>query len=54
MWKYFTLKRAEAKKILEDTAREWQEGIQGKWQQESPNREVLEQVRGGVDVGCGA
>ena len=28
MWEYFILKRAEAKKILEDAARERQEGIQ--------------------------
>ena len=29
MWKYFTLRRAEAKKILEDAARDRQEGMQG-------------------------
>ena len=29
MWEHFTLKRAEAKKILEDAERERQEGIQG-------------------------
>ena len=40
----FTLKRAEAKKILEDAAREKQEGTQGQWQQEAPSREILEQV----------
>ena len=54
MWEYFTLKRAEAKKILEDASRERQEGIQGQWQQESPFREVLEQVRRNVDIGCDA
>ena len=48
MWEYFTLKGAEAKKILEDAAREWQEGVKGQWQQESPFREVLEQIRGNV------
>ena len=52
MWEYFTLKRAQAKKILEDAARERQEGIQGQWQQESPFREILEQVRGKVGMGC--
>ena len=54
MWEYFTLKRAEAKRIREDAARERQEGIQGQWQQESPVREVLEQSRGNVGMGCGA
>ena len=53
MWEYFTLK-AEVKKILENASRERHEGIQGQWQQESPFREVLEQVRGNVDLGCGA
>ena len=54
MWESFSLKRAVAKKILEDAAREGQEGIQGQWQQESAYRDVLEQVRGNVDMGCGA
>ena len=49
----FTLRRAEAKNILEDATRERQEGIQGQWQQESPFREILEHVRGNVDMGCG-
>ena len=44
---------AEAKKILEDAARERQEGIQGQRQQDSPFREILEQVRGNADMGCG-
>ena len=51
---YFTLKRAEARKILEDAAREGQEGTQGQLQQESLFREVLEQVRGNVDMRCSA
>ena len=54
MWAHFTLKRAEAKEILEDAARERQEGIQGQWQQASPFREVLEQARGTVETGCSA
>ena len=55
MWEYFISlsKREEAKKILEGAARERQEGIQGQWQPESPFREVLEQVRGNADMGCG-
>ena len=48
MWEYFTLKRAEANKILDDAARERQEGIQGQWQQESLFREFL----GGVQRKC--
>ena len=54
MWEYFSLKRAEANKSLEDAARDRQEGTQGQWQQESPFREVLEQVRGNVDMECSA
>ena len=46
--------KRQAKKILEYAARERQEGIQGHWQQESPSREVLEQVRGNVDMECSA
>ena len=45
MWEYFTLERAEARKILADASWERQEVIQGKGQQESPFREVLEQVQ---------
>ena len=54
MWEYFTLRRAEAKRIRDDTAREKQEGIQGQWQQESPFREILEQARRNEDMGCGS
>ena len=49
VWEYFTLKRAEAKNILEDAARERREGIHGQRQQESLFSEILEQVRGNVD-----
>ena len=51
MWEYFTLERAEVKNILADASRE--EGIQGQWQQESPFREVLVQVKGNADMDCG-
>ena len=51
---FYSQERAEAKKILEDAAWDRQEGIQGQGQQEPPFREVLEQVRGNVDVRCGA
>ena len=52
MWEYFTLKRAETKRIRDDAARERQEGIQGQRQQESPFREILEHVRRNEDMGC--
>ena len=45
MWEYFTLKLVEAKKILDDAARERPEGIQDQWQQESPFRDIPEDVR---------
>ena len=54
MWEYFTLERAEVKKILSDAAQEKQEGNPGQWQQESPFRDVLEQVKGNADVYCGS
>ena len=38
-------KGAEAKNILEDAASERREGIHGQRQQESPFREILEQVQ---------
>ena len=45
VWEYFTLKkRAGAGKILADAAQEKQDGKQGHWQQESPFKEVSEQV----------
>ena len=47
---YFTHRRAEVKKILEDASRERQEGIQGQWQQASSFREILEQVRGNAEM----
>ena len=54
MWEYFTLKRACARKILADAAQGKQEGIQGQWQQESPIKEVLEQVKRNADTDCNA
>ena len=45
MWEYYILRRAWARRILADAAREKQEGIQGQWQPESPFKEVLEQVK---------
>ena len=54
MWEYFTFKRAWAKKVLADAAKEKQEGIQGQWQQEPPFKEVREQVKWYSDTNCDA
>ena len=51
---YFTLERAGARKIPADAAQEKQEGKQGQWQQESPFKEVLEQVKRSADTECGS
>ena len=48
----FYSEKGRDKEDLEDAARERQEGTQGQCQQEFAFREVLEQVRGYVDVGC--
>ena len=53
MWEYFTLKRAGARKIPADIDQEKHEGKQGQWQQESPFKEVLEQVERCADTDCG-
>ena len=45
MREYCTLERAKVRKILADASWERQEIIRGQWQQESPFREVLEQVQ---------
>ena len=46
-------KGQKKKKILANASREKQEGMQGQWQQESPFREVLEQVKGNAHMDCG-
>ena len=51
---YILKKEGWAKKILADAAQEKQGGILGKWQQESPFREVLEQVKRSADTDCNA
>ena len=45
MWEYFTVKRAWAKAVLADTAKEKQEGTQGQWQLESSFEESLRKLR---------
>ena len=47
------MKRAGARTILADAAREKQEGQQGQWQQEPPFKEVLEQIQRSADTDCG-
>ena len=54
MWEYFIIKRAWARKVLADAGEEKQEGKQGRWQQESPSKEVLEQVKRNSDTDCNA
>ena len=54
MWEYFTIKRARAKKVLADAAKEDHEGIQGQWQQEPPFKEVLEQIQRHPNMDCDA
>ena len=53
MREYLTLETAGARTILADVAREKQEGKQGQWQQESPFKEVLEQIKRSADTDCG-
>ena len=53
MWAHFTLKREGARKIQADAAQEKKGGKQGQWQQESPFKEVLEQVKRSADTDCG-
>ena len=51
---YFTINRAWARKVLADANLEKQEGIQGRWQQESPFKEVREQVKRNSGTDCAA
>ena len=48
----FCLERVKEKRFLEDAKKEKQEGMQGQWQQESPAKEVLNQVRRCADTDC--
>ena len=50
----FHPQQAGARRILADAAQEKQEGKQGQWQQESPFKEVLEQVKRSADTDCNA
>ena len=48
MWQYLTLEVADVRKSPAEASRERQDG-----QQESPFREVLEQVKKSADADCG-
>ena len=52
MWKHFLQERSRAKRFRELAEEEKQAGIQGQWQQESPAREYLEQVKCCHDTDC--
>ena len=52
MWEYFFLERTIAKKFLKDAGKEKLGGIQGQWQQESPAKEFLQQVKSSADTDC--
>ena len=42
VWEHFTIQRTWAEAVLADAEKEKQESIQGKWQMESPFKEVLD------------
>ena len=52
MWEYFLQERSRVKRFRQLADEEKQEGTQGQWQQESPAREFLEQVKCCHDTDC--
>ena len=52
MWEHFSCERSRAKKFRQLADEEKQAGIQGQWQQESPAKEYLEQVKCCHDTDC--
>ena len=52
MREHFLQERSRAKRFRELADEEEQAGIQGQWQQESPAREYLEQVKCSHDTDC--
>ena len=53
MWEYFLQQRSRAKMFRELAEEEKQAGVQqGQWQQESPAKEYLEQVKCCHDTDC--
>ena len=51
-WEHFSCERSKAKKFRQLADEEKQARIQGQWQQESPARECLEQVKCCYDTDC--
>ena len=51
-WEHFSCERSKAKKYRQLADEEKQAGIQGQWQQESPAKEYLEQVKCCHDTDC--
>ena len=54
MWQYFALERTQVKTFLEDAKKERLEGIKWSWKQESPAKEILEQVKRAAGLECTA
>ena len=52
MWEYFVQERSTVKRFRELADEEKQARIQGQWQQESPAKEYLEQVKCCHDTDC--
>ena len=52
MWEYFLQERSRVKRFRELADEEKQAGVQGQWQQESPSKEYLEQMKCCHDTDC--
>ena len=52
MWEHVSCEKSKAKKYRQLADEEKQAGIQGQWEQESPAREYLEQVKCCHDTDC--
>ena len=51
-WEHVSCKRSKAKKFRQLADEERQAGVQGQWEQESPAREDLKQVKCCHDTDC--
>ena len=51
-WEHFSCERSKAKKFRQLADEEKQAGLEGQWQQESPAKEYLEQVKFCHDTDC--
>ena len=54
MWEHPTVTRAWAKAVLAFAEKEKLKGIQGKWQEQSSFKEVLDQIKKRSDMSCTA